>query len=368
MDFSYFDYRLAPYAQKNKDSQGRPFPEPEAEDRLPFQRDRDRIIHTKAFRRLQGKTQVVSPHRGDHYRNRLTHTIEVAQISRDMARWLGLNEDLAEAIALGHDLGHPPFGHAGEHALKSKMKSVGLDFEHNQQSLRMVTIFEKRYPEFPGLNLTYEVLEGLQKHTLSFYHPRHGKIYFPHIESQLVDIADEITYLSADLEDGLRGDFFDFQDLKKVALPAEILKDQPALSSDLKTVFIRKVIKFLLKKLTQDTQKNVEKYEIKTQEDVQKNPTPIVMYEKDFYENFLELKRFLMKHYYSNPKIQEENEKGQQIIYTIFDTLAQDPKLLPSDFMPQTQDPFQRICDYIAGMTDAFAQKFVENIKASPKE
>ncbi|MCL4160112.1 UNVERIFIED_CONTAM: hypothetical protein GTU68_053005, partial [Idotea baltica] len=211
-----YDQLLAPYAQKNALSRGRLFDEKPDPDRLPFQRDRDRIVHTKAFRRLQGKTQVVRPRKGDHYRNRLSHTIEVAQMARDVARTLKLNEDLAECLGLAHDLGHPPFGHGGETVLHQKMMTFGSAFEHNSQSIRIVKFFEQRYPDFNGLNLTHEVLEGLRKHDRVFENEKGQRIYTPHLESQLVDIADSIAYLSADLEDSLRGDFVHLEDLQGV--------------------------------------------------------------------------------------------------------------------------------------------------------
>lgn len=361
MIFSSLDTALAPYAQKNSTSQGRRYPEPEAEDRAPYQRDRDRIIHTASFRRLQGKTQVVTPTHGDHYRNRLTHTIEVAQIARDMARWFGLNEDLAEAIALAHDLGHPPFGHGGESALRQKMEDHGGTFEHNEQSLRIVTLFENRYPDFRGLNLTLEVLEGLQKHSSHFERPNKRVIYSPHLEAQLVDISDEITYLAADLEDGLRGGFFEIDDLQNVPLINDVLESLTPKEKTLRSCVIRRTIKHLLRQLMIDTKANLKRYTIQTLEDVQKTPDPIVFFEKDFYKEFLTLKQFLMEKYYTHPQVKSENEHGQEAIRSIFDACITHPTLLPKRFIPEEKNHPQRVCDYIAGMTDTFALAFLQD-------
>lgn len=353
-----YDSFLASFAQKNDESRGRKHAEPQDKNRAPFQRDRDRIIHTTAFRRLQGKTQVVSPYDGDHFRNRLTHTIEVAQIARDIARWLNLNEDLAEAIALAHDLGHTPFGHAGERALNEKMTEHGLSFEHNEQSLRVVEIYESRYQHFRGLNLTFEVLEGMQKHSSYFERPNNEIIYSPHLESQVVDIADEISYLSADLEDGLRGDFFEIKDLKSQKIPSLVLKSLPVEEQGNRSSIVRRTIKTMLDQLIFNTQQNIQKYNIKTISDVQKNKNRIVFFETEFYKEFLNLKEFLFDRYYNSEKVQKENYKGQKIIQDIFNFLTENPNKIPKNFIPEEQNIYKKICDYIAGMTDQFAQKF----------
>ncbi len=356
--WSRADSSLALYAQKNGESVGREFPESVDPNRLPFQRDRDRILHSTAFRRLAGKMQVVAPHHGDHFRTRLTHTFEVAQIARDLARWLRLNEDLAEAIALGHDLGHPPFGHAGEEALRMKMKAFDRTFEHNAQSLRIVEFFEQRYSEFPGLNLTAEVREGLQKHTTFFDRPG-STIFSPHLEAQLVDISDEIAYLSADLEDGIRGKFFTIEDLREIPMCAEVLDSLLPEEQSFRSAVMRGVIRRLLSEIVTSTEKNLESYNIKTLEDVQKSQKKIVKFSPKFFEQLKDVRRFLMDRYYSSPVVKENTERGQRIVSDIFDYLHANPDKLP-DYL-HSDDPLEiRICDYIAGMTDRFAEKFLE--------
>ena len=213
---------LAPYAATTAASSGRQYKESLSFNRLAFQVDRDRIIHSRSFRRLKDKTQVFLAHHGDHFRTRLTHTLEVAQLSRDLARSLGVNEDLAESIALAHDLGHPPFGHAGEETMNEIMKQFGQNFEHNQQSKRIVTILERGYPDFPGLNLSREVIEGLMKHQTS-YDQSQKKLTPTTLEAQIVDLADELTYQAHDTDDGLRANLINLKSLQKLVLIAETL-------------------------------------------------------------------------------------------------------------------------------------------------
>jgi dGTPase len=361
-NISYDDF-MTDFAQKNQKSKGRKYKESDDINRTPFQRDRDRIIHTTAFRRLQGKTQVVPPDDGDHFRNRLTHTIEVSQIARDIARWLRVNEDLAEAIALAHDLGHTPFGHAGEQALNAKMKTHGLSFEHNEQSLRIVELYESRYPNFRGLNLTIEVLEGMQKHNSYFERPNNVTIHSPHIEAQIVDIADEIAYLSADLEDGLRGGFFEIADLADLHIPAIVIQSLPPSERGNRSSLVRRTIKTMLDHLIQDTHKNIEQYNIQTLQDIQKNPNLIVQFEPSFYRDFLALKKFLFDHYYHSPIVQTKNQEGQHIISEIFDFLIHNPQKMPDKFIPEEKNQYKKICDYVAGMTDQFAKKFYSQNK-----
>ena len=350
-----FDARLKPYAQKNSASRGRKHPETPDPHRLPFQRDRDRIIHSTAFRRLQGKTQVVSPSKGDHFRNRLSHTIEVSQIARDLARQLGLNEDLAEAIALAHDLGHPPFGHAGERALDESMRQFEKGFDHNKQSLRVVEKFEARYPHFPGINLTHEVLEGIQKHESVFY--QEGiSVYRPHLEQGLVDLADEIAYLAADIEDGLRGEFFQLKELRSLGLGDKVFTSLEKETSALNAAsFNRRLIRLLLSQLVVDTEKNIKDFGIKTRQDVQQEKRLILGFNATFYASFFELKKFLFQHYYSSDSVKKVTEDGQMKIKAVFAHLIENPKDIPSDFFPGTDTP-RRACDYIAGMTDAFLE------------
>lgn len=354
-----FDTPLASFAQHNATSRGRKFLERIDPDRLPFQRDRDRIIHTTAFRRLKGKMQVVSPMSGDHFRNRLSHTIEVAQVARDLARHLRLNEDLAEAVALAHDLGHPPFGHAGERALDKKMREHGFSFDHNIQSLRVVEVYEKRYEDFEGLNLSKEVLEGIQKHERSFDRGRRGKIFFPHLESQLVDLSDEIAYLAADIEDGMRANFFSLGDLKQFRIAQEALDEIEGQGKVLRATFIRRIIHKLLYQLVNDTEYNLRYLNIQTLAQVQKMPKQIVAFSPDFYDEFIELKKFLMQNFYQQPAVKAMTEAGEKKIELVFDYLLKNPHLIPEEFMPE-ENLHQRICDYIAGMTDRFLESFLD--------
>ena len=350
-----FDAHLASFAQKNGNSRGRKFPELVDPNRLPFQRDRDRIIHTSSFRRLKGKMQVVAPNLGDHFRNRLSHTLEVSQIARDICRELRLNEDLAEAIALAHDLGHTPFGHAGEVVLDKKMQEFGKKFDHNSQSLRMIEFFENRYRDFAGLNLSLEVLEGVQKHETSFVSQNGDKIFRPHLEGQVVDLADEIAYLSADLEDGLRGNFFSISDLKNVKIPASAISEVG--NPDDRSAIIRKTMNILFRKMIEDTKSNIKKFKIETLEDVQNCPAQIVSFSPDFFANFRSLKKFLFENFYCAPEIITNIKKNQQTILNIFNFLLQHPEKIPENFFPE-ETIAQRICDYIAGMTDRFALDF----------
>ncbi len=354
-----FDAPLASYAQHNKNSRGRKFDERVDPDRLPYQRDRDRLIHTTAFRRLKGKMQVVSLMSGDHFRNRLSHTIEVAQVARDLARHLKLNEDLAEAVALAHDLGHPPYGHAGERALDRKMREHGFKFDHNEQSLRVVEVYEKRYDDFSGLNLTLEVLEGIQKHERYFSRGERGKIFFPHLESQLVDLSDEIAYLAADLEDGMRAQFFGLSDLKQFDLCAAALSEIEGHGKVLRATFIRRIIHKLLYQLVQDTESNLQFLNIQTLAQVQKMPRSIVAFSPDFYQQFLALKAFLMENFYQQPVVKNMTLEGERKIEAVFDYLLAHPEKIPAEFMPE-EDLHQRICDYIAGMTDRFLEGFID--------
>ncbi len=348
---------LALYAQTNR-TQGRQHPEAEDPQRNPFQRDRNRIIHTTAFRRLQGKTQVVSPDYGDHFRNRLTHTIEVSLTSRDIARQLNVNEDLCESIALAHDLGHPPFGHAGEDALHKKMKSVGLTFDHNKQSLRMVDIFESRYFGFRGINLTKEVREGIEKHENIFFTKTNERIYFPHIESQVVDIADEITYLCSDIEDGLLGNFFSVSDLLTLPLMKNIINDLPVTQREHRSSIIRNTMRILLQYLIEGTLSHIKTHNIRTQTDVQKHPHHIVQFQDSIRTEFLHIKQFLYQQYYTHPDIEGRNQSGIEKLNAIFDFLVRNPSSIPHNFIHEEKNDYIRIGDYIAGMTDRFALQF----------
>lgn len=354
-----FDALLASYAQKNSTSFGRIYEERIDDSRTPFQRDRDRVIHASAFRRLRGKMQVVSPDSGDHFRNRLTHTLEVAQIARDLSRDLGLNEDLAETIALAHDLGHPPFGHAGETALdESLFAATGQHFEHNQQSLRVINFFEPRYANFPGLNLTWEVREGLRKHDREFVHPETGdKIFAPNLESQVVDISDAIAYLSADLEDALRGEFITISDLEELEICQTVIKSLPESEKNFRPSIVRGVMRILITALAENMKKNMAENNIESLVDLQNFAGGrLAVFDDTTYQQFKTLKSFLMIKYYRAPSVLLVTQNGQKMIRKIFESLEKNPLLMEN--YNERQDKYQQIVDFIAGMTDNFAENF----------
>lgn len=353
---------LAPWGMKSGDSEGREYPEEEHPFRTGFQRDRDRIIHSNAFRRLEYKTQVFVYHEGDHYRTRLTHSIEGAQIARTMARALQLNEDLAEAIILAHDLGHTPFGHSGEIVLNNLMKEHG-GYEHNRQSLRIVTLLEKRYPEFSGLNLTFEVREGLAKHMTSYDQPN-PQAYFkkkghPTLEAQLVNLADEIAYTNHDLDDGIRSGLLDLKELEDVALWKEHFR-KGRLDSPEKIEIrqaIREIINAHVTDLVTQVGKNIQSAGIRDLNDVRLTKTKLVGYSEAFDQKNRELRKFLREKMYRHFRVERMADKAHRILENLFKTYLKNPKILPPEVQSQAQSlPLERaICDHIAGMTDRFA-------------
>lgn len=356
---------LAPYAMKSKNSQGRRYPEKEHPYRSCYQRDRDRVIHSTAFRRLEYKTQVFVNHEGDYYRTRLTHTLEVAQISRTIARALELNEDLTETIALVHDIGHPPFGHAGEATLKELMKKHG-GFDHNIQGLRVVDLLEERYPNFPGLNLTWEVREGISKHTTLFDQPQRsikGKSEKSTLlEIQVVDMADEIAYDNHDLDDGLTSGLLKEEDLDKVPLWKEVSKKLNALRPDLRTKIrrcqlIRWLIDLQVTDLINQTKKRIKKLKVKSVKDVQNTPKRIVDFSPEILQKRKPLRAFLFTNLYQHYRVTRMSDKASRFIKELFKVYLTKPEQLP----PSTQKRLKKekahraICDYIAGMTDRYA-------------
>ncbi|KPK99687.1 MAG: deoxyguanosinetriphosphate triphosphohydrolase [candidate division Zixibacteria bacterium SM23_73_3] len=355
---------LASYAMKNRHSRGRKYPEEDHPVRTNFQRDRDRIIHSTAFRRLEFKTQVFVSHEGDHYRTRLTHTIEVAQISRSIARALRLNEDLAEAMALVHDLGHTPFGHAGEETLNQIMKDHG-GFEHNRQTLRVVDLLEEKYPDFPGLNLTYEVREGIMKHETVYDHPVPAE-FNPDLRStlecQLVNLADEVAYHCHDIDDGLASDILKEEELNQITLwgdLAENLKKQyPQLSpSQRRHQLVRTLINFEVSDLIKETKRIIQKYQIKTLEDVRNAGENTVKFSKTTKELNSQLRGFLFEKMYRHYRMIRMADKARRIITQLFEAYLEDSNQLPPLFRQRlkNEDKMQLISDYIAGMTDRFA-------------
>lgn len=357
--------RLAPFASKSVLSRGRKHPETEDTIRTAFQRDRDRIIHSAAFRRLEYKTQVFVNHEGDHYRTRLTHTIEVSQIARSISRALRLNEDLTEAIVLAHDLGHTPFGHAGERTMNDLMENHG-GFEHNLQSLRVVDSLEKRYPEFNGLNLTYEVREGICKHS-SAYDKTSPPFEFspgkdPSLEGQIVDLADEIAYSNHDIDDGLRSGLITLKQLEGVALwkdaIQEVRKNYTSLDDDeLKHRGISTIISFLTRDLTFHSWENVEKAQLISVDDVRNFGGRMITFSGEMREKNEELKKFLYNNMYCHFRVIRMEEKAKRIIVDLYDAYRTRPEQLPPRFYAKknTEGLERVICDYIAGMTDRFA-------------
>ena len=356
---------LAPYAALSSETRGRVHPERQCEFRTDFQRDRDRIIHTSAFRRLEYKTQVFVNHEGDYYRTRLTHTLEVAQISRNFARSFNLNEDLAEAIALAHDLGHTPFGHSGEDAMNELMKTHG-GFEHNHQSLRVVTLLEHRYADFEGLNLTFEVLEGIAKHFSEYDRPNIREFKntgYPAIEAQIVNVADEIAYLTHDLDDGLTSGLLTREQLKDIPLwhktMAHLLKDTPNINERLiKYQMIRRLINLFVTDLLYETEKRIHAKKIVTRDDVRKNGKNLVGFSGHLETEMTILKTFLFKNLYRHPKVKQMSDTAKTIVANLFKKFKREPLLLPKSYQAKIKkdNKLERhICDYIAGMTDRFA-------------
>jgi len=345
---------LASYAVRSADSRGRRFPEPEDEWRTVYQRDRDRILHSTAFRRLQYKTQVFFNEEGDHYRTRLTHTLEVSQIARSIARTLSLNEDLAETLALAHDLGHGPFGHAGEEALRDLMKFSG-GFDHNLQTLRIVEDLEESYPDFSGLNLTFEVTEGLKKHTQSRCFS---------LEAQVVDLADEIAYNSHDLDDGLRSGLIREEELGKLALTCEI---DERIRKEFKTSvtrlqYRRMAIRFLVDAQVKDASRTslerIQKRGIKDLKDALSNRS-LVDFSPAFKKKVRALKRFLMRRFYKNEAVLAMTKRGKRWLAELFRTYLKRPGEMPFYAKDRVRKYGLKraVCDYIAGMTDRFAQQ-----------
>ena len=360
----YESQTLASYAVHSKDSKGRLHPEEEADFRPRFQRDRERILHTTAFRRLEYKTQVFINHEGDYYRTRLTHTLEVAQIGRSVARSLGLNEDLVETICLAHDLGHPPFGHSGENALARLMKDFG-GFNHNSQSLRIVTVLEARYPDFPGLNLSWEVLEGMVKHETD-YDIAEAKQFNPelrgHLEAQISNLADDLAYTSHDLDDGLRSGMITPNQLDGIAL-WEIINESigrrrsETLDSLSRHQIIRRLINFEVTDLIQSTDRYLRRSNVKTALDVQKLPFNVAGFSEDMYRRNRELKDFLFSNLYRHYRVVRMAAKSEIIVTELFNIYQANPKTLPTEVQESIPERGleRTICDYIAGMTDRFA-------------
>lgn len=378
--YNYCAVPLASYACRPDMSQGRIYNEPESETRTCFQRDKDRIIHASAFRRLKYKTQVFVYSHGDNYRTRLTHTLEVSQIARTLARSLYLNEDLAETVALSHDLGHPPFAHTGEDALVEAMHQYG-GFEHNDQSLRVVTALEEKYPEWDGLNLTWETLEGIVKHNgpvtdkkLPFMLAKVQKQTdlrlktYASLEAQVAAISDDIAYNNHDVEDGLHAGLFHLDDLSAdVPLMADIIDDVRSKWPDislprLHAEIVREMIGEMVRDVLAETRKRLQDNKIETVEDVRKAKMQMVAFSPVMFDKVQTLRRFLFDRMYKHYTVNRMRRKAEQIIGDLFDVFMERPECLPDEWRDKIsvvkKDKQARgriVCDYIAGMTDRYA-------------
>ena len=358
------DQFLAPYGNRSKDSKGRKHPEDEPEYRTVFQRDRDRILHTTAFRRLEYKTQVFINYEGDYYRTRLTHTLEVAQIGRSVARALGANEDLVETICLAHDLGHPPFGHSGERELSRLMVDQG-GFDHNRHSFRIVTEIEKRYPEFDGLNLTWEVLEGIVKHETE-YDLSDAADFDPdlrgHLEAQIANVADELAYTAHDLDDGLRSGMITPDQLSGISL-WEVINESigrrrtDELDELARHRLIRRLIGIEVTDLVQSIDRMIRRSGIRSVEELQRLPYNVVGFSEDMHRRNRELKDFLYNKLYNHYRVVRMAVKAEQIIASLFKAFIEEPTTLPEQFQNAIDQKGleETVCYYIAGMTDRFA-------------
>jgi len=364
--------KLTGYAMTDEQTEGRRFPEAPHPYRSHYQRDRDRVIHTKAFRRLEQKTQVFNPGYCDHFRNRLTHTLEVSQIARTVAAALGLNTELCEVLALSHDIGHPPFSHEGEKVLDRIMRARGSGFEHNLHALRIVEYFEEKYVSFPGLNLTFEVREGIIKHSRDY--PSGYTTYVdiseyrlgekPPVEAQLIDLVDEIAYNSADLDDGYESGLLTLEDiLGRVQLfESEYRRmddHHPNAPEKLKvSEAVRALINTLASSLIRSTDRRVRELGITTVQDVRRCPERIAAFEPEVAEWNRQLKHFLHSHLYDHTELKKGRADAQHIVETLFNHYLEQPETLPFSHYRRIdeQELCRVICDYIAGMTDNFAR------------
>lgn len=380
-------YELAPYAARADRSRGRVYPEPAPEFRTQYQRDRDRVIHCAAFRRLEYKTQVFVNHEGDMFRTRLTHSIEVAQIGRTIARALRLDEDLVEAVCLAHDLGHTPFGHAGQHALNECMKDFG-GFEHNLQSLRVVDVLEEKYPGFPGLNLTFETREGILKHCSKAVAGALGELGrrflaggLPGLEAQIANIADEIAYNNHDVDDGLRAGLLSIEQLCECRIINEqwesVVREWPQLPQRrLVNELIRRMIDYLVSDVVRTSRANIEEMRPGSIDDVRAAGRELIALGEEAGARHLELKRFLNRNLYQHYRVQRMAFKAEHVVGKLFATFMEHPRLLPETVQTRIHAGGKEhgdahrarvIADYIAGMTDRYAMAEDDRVR-DPRE
>jgi dGTPase len=372
---------LAPYAVRADDSRGRRYPEPPHPYRNPFQRDRDRIIHARAFRRLENKTQVFTRRYSDHFRTRLTHTMEVAQISRTIAAELNLNVDLVEALALVHDIGHPPFGHAGERVLDLLMRERGEFFDHNLQALRTVEDLELRYAKFRGLNLTFEVREGIIKHSHDYSEAQHPELaeYLldlrPPLEAQLIDLADEIAYSTADMDDGFEARLLRLTQIRKRVrvferfyLEAEA--KYPDAPDKLKfNEALKRVLNRFVTDLIENTARRVQAAGITSPEALRHYPERLAGFSPEVEEERLEAKSFLYEALYNSKPLEPEKRKAENVVTEVFSYFMDHPEKLPHGFQDRVENgKLERVvCDYIAGMTDHYAEDLRKKLSTAKK-
>jgi dGTPase len=352
-------------------SAGRRYPEPSHPYRNDFQRDRDRVIHCHAFRRLENKTQVFTTRYSDHFRNRLTHTIEVAQIARTVGAALGLNADLCEALALAHDIGHPPFGHSGEKSLDDMMRGFGDSFDHNLHALRIVEVFEQRYAAFPGLNLTFEVREGIIKHSRDYAQGEHPELaeYLlgkqPPLEAQLIDLADEIAYNTADLDDGAEAELLATDQIRAgVPLFEQVWRDveglYPAAAPKLRFAeSIRRLLDRLATDLIHHCRAMIQASGVRSVEDVRNAPVRLTGLSPEIARQSSILKAFLYSELYDHPQLRTEREAGAEMVKQLFQIYIERPELLPRSYQARAEREARHrvVCDYIAGMTDPFLRR-----------
>jgi dGTPase len=358
----------ASYAVQVTQSRGRRFPEPQHPYRNDFQRDRDRVIHARAFRRLEAKTQVFTRRYSDHFRNRLTHTLEVSQISRTIAGALGLNVDLAEALALVHDIGHPPFGHAGEKALNSAMRDHGLFFDHNLHALRIVEDFEQRYAAFRGLNLTFEVREGIIKHSRDYDAKEHPELAEydldrrPPLEAQLIDLTDEIAYNTADLDDGFEAHLLSLEQIREGSpvferFFREVQQLYPQAPDKLKfNETLKRILNRFVDDLVKNTQKRVNEAAIESVDDIRKHGERLAAFSPAVEAERKQNKDFLYENLYFNASLADEKDDAERVVTDLFAFWMDHPESLPHNYQEKAKEESRPrvICDYIAGMTDHF--------------
>jgi len=361
---------LAPYAFRPEETRGRRYSEPRHPYRNDFQRDRDRIVHSRAFRRLENKTQVFTRRYSDHFRNRLTHTIEVSQISRTIAAELELNEDFVETLALAHDIGHPPFGHSGEETLNAAMQEHSDNFDHNLHALHIVEQFEQRYAEFPGLNLTFEVREGIIKHSRDYdgrQFPQLAEYLLeqrPPLEAQLIDLTDEIAYNTADLDDGLEAKILTLEQMSAgVPLFARLYDAveqlYPSASDKLKfNETLKRVLDYMVSDLIAATKSRLAAAGVGSVDDVRRHPERLAGFSAEVAEERQQLKTFLYENLYFSAVLKADKERAEQVVAELFDFFIKAPEELPASYQEKIQhEPLHRIvCAYIAGMTDNYIE------------